>query len=303
MKTKSLNKIRQRIKFFDNFQKIANSIALISSIKFNRSYRKMHNIMRNVFYFLSLVHEIASRHNLDLTKFIARTKKGNRCLVIVISSDKGLAGAFDQIIFKKSESLIKFLQGQSQKIYLGVIGRKGETYFKKRLNLYFSFSNFENILPEDFAKELLTFINNILQEGIISEIYLIRPNLTSTGFLVEDLRLYPFDLQTLQDLLEIILPKMKEWQNLQKTSSFKWNFRYILEPSPEKLITTILNNIFFLLLYALILESQASLEFTRTITMKKANETAKELKEDESLRYNKLRQQKITEELLDITRT
>lgn len=303
MKTKSLNKIKQRIKFFDNFQKIANSIALISSIKFNRSYRKIYNIMRNVFYFLSLVQEISARHNLDLTKFIAKNKRNDHCLVIVVSSDKGLAGAFDQIIFKKSESLIKFLQEKTKKIYLGVIGRKGEIYFKKRFNLYFSFSNFENILPENFAKELLTFINNILQEGIISEIYLVRPNLTSTGFIVEDLKLYPFDLQALQSLLEIILPKMKEWQNLQRVALFKWNFRYILEPSPEKLITTILNNIFFLLFYALILESQASLELTRTITMKKANETAKELREDESLRYNKLRQQKITEELLDITRS
>jgi F-type H+-transporting ATPase subunit gamma len=302
MKSKSLNKLKQRIKFFNNFQKVTNSIALISSIKFSRSYQRIQNIIRNVFYFLGLINEIIKRHQIDLNKIVFKNKGKGKTLVIVVSSDRGLAGAFDQIIFKKTESLLEDLQRKEKKFYLGVIGRKGELYFKRKFNLYFSFTKFENILPENFAKELVGFLNNLIEEEIISEIYLIRSNLTSAGFNVEVLKIFPFDLDNLEKLMIEILPKIKEWETLRTKSRFKWNFSYILEPTPQVLITTLLTNVFFLILYALIIEAQASLEFTRTITMRKANETARELMNSEALRYNKLRQQKITEELLDLAR-
>ncbi|MCS7201037.1 MAG: F0F1 ATP synthase subunit gamma [Patescibacteria group bacterium] len=302
MKSKSLNRIKARIKLFKNFQKVSSSISLISSIKFNRAYRKIKNIMKNVFYFLSLMRQIAQREKIDLSKFLLKTDSNNRCLLLVIASDKGLAGAFDQVIFKRTEILIKRLNDEKKKVYLGTIGKKAEKYFAKKFNLYFNFAKFENILPENFARELVIFIDSLLEEEMISEIYLVRSNLTNTGFWVEELKIFPLNLESLNNILDKILPKMKEWQSLEISSSFKWNFNYILEPTPEKLIRTILENVFLLILYALILESQASLELSRTITMKKASETAQELVGQEVLTYNKLRQQKITEELLDITR-
>jgi ATP synthase F1 gamma subunit len=157
-------------------------------------------------------------------------------------------------------------------------------------------------LPEEFAKELLSYLQLLIEKEKIKEIYLIRPNLTSSGFIVESLKVYPFDLESIRDLLEKIKIKTKEFESLKKEEPRFKEFQYILEPSPEIVIRTILNQVFYLIFYALILQAQASLEFARTITMKKASENAEELKEKEILNYNKMRQQKITEELIDIRR-
>jgi F-type H+-transporting ATPase subunit gamma len=293
MKSKNLIKIRRRIKFLTNFQKITKSISLISAIKFQRIYLKITNILKNVFYLLSIFEEVLKRQKSSLAFEVAPQGK---TLLIVIASDKGLAGAFDYAIFRKVEEFLK------ENFYLGTIGLKAEKYFKKKYDLLFSFSKFENVLPEDFAKELLTFIQHLIEKEKIKEILLVRPNLTSSGFIVESLKIFPFTPETLGQLIEKIKIKTKEFEKLKKEEvKFKY-FEYILEPSPAIILRTLLNQSFYLIFYALILEAQASIEFMRTITMKKAAENAEDLKEEEILNYNKFRQQKITEELIDIRR-
>jgi F-type H+-transporting ATPase subunit gamma len=297
MKAKNLRVLRKRIKFLTNFQKITKSISLISAIKFQRVYQKISNILRNVFYFLDIFEEIVRKYPQTLKRVsnLQPISKGKK-LIICIASDRGLAGNFDYLIFKKTE---EFLNGD---FYLGTIGLKAEKYFKKKYRLLFSFSKFENVLPEEFAKELLSYLQLLIEKEKIKEICLIRPNLTSSGFIVESLKVYPFDLESIRELLEKIKIKTKEFESLKKEEPRFKEFQYILEPSPEIVIRTILNQVFYLIFYALILQAQASLEFARTITMKKASENAEELKEKEILNYNKMRQQKITEELIDIRR-
>jgi F-type H+-transporting ATPase subunit gamma len=297
MKAKNLRAIRKRIKFLTNFQKITKSISLISAIKFQRVYQKISNILINVFYFLDIFEEITKRYP-NALKEVLKLKpvlQGKK-LIICIASDRGLAGSFDHLIFKKTEEL---LNGD---FYLGTIGLKAEKYFQKKFQLLFSFSKFENVLPEEFAKELLSYLQLLIEREKIKEIYIIRSNLTSSGFIVESLKVYPFDLESIRELLEKIKIKTKEFEILKKEEPRFKEFQYILEPSPTIVFKTILNQVFYLVLYALILQSQASLEFARTITMKKASENAEELKEKEILNYNKIRQQKITEELIDIRR-
>jgi F-type H+-transporting ATPase subunit gamma len=297
MKAKNLRAIRKRIKFLSNFQKITKSISLISAIKFQKVYQKIARIIFNVFYLLDIFEEVLKRHPKTSKEFLnlKMNEKGKR-LIISIASDRGLAGSFDYLIFKKTEEI---LNGD---FYLGTIGLKAEKYFKKKYQLLFSFSKFENVLPEDFAKELLSYLQLLIEQEKLKEIYLVRPNLTSSGFFVESLKIYPFDLEVINELLEKIKVKTKEFEGLKKEEPRFKEFRYILEPSPEIVIRTILNQVFYLIFYALILQAQASLEFARTITMKKASENAEELKEKEILNYNKMRQQKITEELIDIRR-
>lgn len=297
MKSKNLLKLRKRIKFLANFQKITKSISLISSIKFQKVYKKIYQIMRNVFYLLEIFREISKRHpRLILDLEIVKKNIEGKILTVIIASDRGLAGLFDQMIFREAEIFLK-----DKDFYLGTIGLKAEKYFKQKYKLLFSFSKFENVLPESFARELLSFFELIIKENKIKEIYLIRPNLTSTGFQVEIVKVFPLTLDALEDLIEKIKVRTKEFENLKLKETLR-EFKYILEPSPQVLIKTIFNQISYLIIYALILQSQASLEFIRTITMKKASENAEKIKEKEILDYNKLRQQKITEELLDLRR-
>ena len=299
MRAKNLIKLRKRIKFLENFQKMTRTISLISVIKFQKLYSKISQILKNVFYLLGIFEEVLKRHK-KLSKEILKIKipRGGKNLIIVIASDKGLAGAFDYAIFKKTEEFLK----ENKDFYLGTIGSKAEKYFQRKYQLLFSFGKFENVLPESFAKELLSTIQLLIEKEKIKEIQIIRPNLKSGGFFVESVKIFPFNSEILNELISKIKIKTREFEDLKKEEVKFKEFKYILEPSPEIILKTIMNQVFYLVFYALILEAQASIEFTRTITMKKASENAQEIREKEILSYNKLRQQKITEELIEIKR-
>ncbi len=301
----SARKIKQRIKFLNNFQKITKSVSLISAIRFRKSFLTIKRIILNVFYLMDVFYQLANRYPqiinyLTLERIKIKTKEKN-LLIIVVNSDRGLAGAFDQLIFKKTEELIQKLE--SQNILIGVLGRKGVNYFSKKFNLLFSYKNFENFLPENLARELFNYLNQLIKQGRINEIYFIRSNLTPVGFLVEELKIFPYDVETIKNLIDKIKPRMKEWESLVHQDILKISEDYIFEPNIKTVLLTILANVFYLILYTLILESQASLELTRTITMKKASNNAQEIKNKTILEYNKIRQQKITEELIDLLRT
>lgn len=300
MKAINLRTSKKRIRFLGNFQKITQSISLISVIEFQRSHSIIQKIIKNVFYLLSIFSEVYKRHK-EVDKFLKEKfgvlKEGKK-LIVVISSDRGLAGAFDKIIFEKAEEVL----AKEKDFYLGVIGLKAERYFEPKHNLIFKISRFERFDANDFAK-LLNEINLLLNQKEISQIVFVRPNLISLNFFVEVLNLFPFNLENLNQLIEKIIPSTKEFEELKKESEeFKWDFEYILEPSPEILVEKIIEQAFYLVLYALILQAQASLTLTRTITMKRASENAQKLQEQAIIIFNKLRQAKITEELMDIQR-
>lgn len=299
----SSRKLKQKIKFLNNFQKITKSISLISAVRFQKNFSQIRRIISNVFYLMTIFQQLINKYPEEIN-YLTNKKfkdKDRKILIIVVNSDRGLAGSFDQLIYKKTENLIYSL-GHS-KIFLGVLGKKGVSYFSKKFKLLFSYKNLENFLPENLARELFDYLNYLISENKVNEIYFVRSNLTSTGFLVEDLKIYPYDFETVKNLINKIVPKMKEWENLKYIETDISLKDFIFEPNIKVVLLTLLKNIFYLVLYTLILESQASLELTRTITMRKASENAQEIKERNILEYNKLRQQKITEELIDLLRT
>lgn len=301
MKSSSLRKLKQRLKFLDKFQKMTKSVALLSSVRYHKAYQKISQILASTYYLLTIFKEILKR-NPGVEKAIReklKIYKSKKALLIVIASDRGLAGAFDLTIFEKAKNLIERLKNGNKEILLGAIGKKAENYFKKRYELLFAFSKFESLFPEDFAKELISYLRFLIEENKLGEIIFIRPNLSFAGYFVEEIKIYPFSLKTLEDILEKILPKIKTWQALKKEREFKYEFEYLLEPSPEKVLEIILEIVFYSLIYVIILESQASLELARTITMQRAEKNSKELSEKTQIEYNKLRQNKITQEILD----
>ncbi|MEM4648329.1 MAG: F0F1 ATP synthase subunit gamma [Candidatus Pacearchaeota archaeon] len=304
MKFLSLRKLRLRLKFLENFQKITKSVGLISATRYRKAYQKISQILASSYYLITLFKEILKR-NPSLNKKIKekfKFYKTNKVLVVTIASDRGLAGAFDISIFEKTKNLLKKLKEANKEVLLGVIGKKAENYFKKRLSLLFSFSKFEGLFPDQFAKEIISYLRFLIEEQKIEEIIFIVPNLTSAGYFVEEIKIFPFNLETLEDIIEKILPRIKEWQKLKEEKIFKYEFEYILEPSPDKVLEVILENVFYALIYVIILEAQASLELARTITMQRAEKNSEELINKTRIDYNKLRQNKITQEILDTIR-
>jgi F-type H+-transporting ATPase subunit gamma len=304
MQKSSLKKLRQRLKFLNNFQKMTKTLSLISSVKYKKYYQQISEIINVIFYLLLIFKELL-RRNPKVKQHLPSnflTPQDKKTLIIAITSDRGLAGAFDLSIFEATNNLINSLKRENKEFLLGVIGKKGETYFSKRYKLLFSFSKLESVSAENFAEELISYLRFLIDKGELSEIIFVQPILSLSSYKIEKTKVFPLDFESLKILINKFVYQTKILKIMKKTVKKKRFFQYILEPSPKKIAEVIFENVWYSLIYIIILISQASLEMARTITMKRAEENANELKSETILIYNKLRQNKITQDILDITR-
>jgi F-type H+-transporting ATPase subunit gamma len=300
----SLRKLKQRIRFLTNFQKMTKTLSLISGIKYKKYYQQISEIINVIFYLLWLFKEILG-NNPNIKKYLPSAflnPKGKKTLVIAITSDRGLAGAFDLTIFEKTNNLINSLKKENREFLLGVIGRKGEIYFSKRYKLLFSFSKLEGIKAKNFAEELISYLDFLIDKNELKEIIFIQPILSLSGYKVEETKVFPLSFESLELLIKKVISLTKNLTSIEKDKEKQYYFQYILEPSPSEIAKVIFENVWYSLIYIIVLLSQASLEIARTITMKRAEENASQLNLEAILTYNKLRQNKITQEILDIMR-
>ncbi len=305
MQKSSLKKLKQRLRFLGNFQKMTKTLSLISSVKYKKYYQQISEIINVVFYLLWLFKEIL-KSNPNIKNYLPSNflkPPGKKTLIIAITSDRGLAGAFDISIFETTNNLINSFKKENKEFLLGVIGKKGETYFSKRYKLLFSFSKLEGIQAKNFSEELISYLRFLVDKGELNEIIFVQPILSLSGYKVEQTKVFPLNFESLEVLINKIVYQTKISKIMKKEEEKeKYFFQYILEPSAGEIAEVIFENVWYSLIYIIILLSQASLEIARTITMKRAEENADKLKSETILAYNKLRQNKITQDILDIIR-
>ena len=300
MKQASLRQLKTRIKSLKNFQKMTKSVNLISAVKL----RKVQGVMtqsRNLgSEILSLLHELKKR-NEKFPKHALfgsgrRTMQDKKILVITIASDRGLAGTFDLNIFRRTEVLLDEIGVGNYD--LATIGKKAKAHFsQKQIPLLFSFERFGNIISREQTKELRDYVRASVEKETYASIQVIFNNFIS--ILKQEaivVQLYPIDPKTLPDVIEHLSPK----KNPVVEKSDAYAYAYLLEPNAQKLVDVLAELSFSYLLYVMILEANSSEAAARMITMQRAYENATDMIFESTLAFNKLRQGKITQELLEL---
>ncbi|MDM8529501.1 ATP synthase F1 subunit gamma, partial [Anaerolineales bacterium HSG24] len=221
-------------------------------------------------------------------------EKVNNVAILLITSDKGLAGGYNGNIIRKTTAFMQ--DNDHQDANLITVGRKGRDFMMRYgRNVVAEFSD---IPPRPSILDIAP-ISHIAIDGFLSgeydEVYLAYTDFVNT--LVQE--------PTLRLLLPIhhghvdskVMEKYfaKDEQPLSKGSV------YTYEPDdPAKLLDTILPRLTELQIYQAYLEARASEESARMIAMRNATESANELVGDLTLTYNRVRQESITSEMLDI---
>ncbi|MFZ0391420.1 MAG: ATP synthase F1 subunit gamma, partial [Calditrichia bacterium] len=201
-------------------------------------------------------------------------------LLVVVTADRGLAGAFNGNIIKRT--ILRMQELENQDITLLCIGRKGYDFFRKR-----QFS---------IEKHYINFFNN-LDFSNAQEI---------TGFLVSQYREKNFDL------IEVIYNQFKNaaQQNViveqylpiipAKFEGSQATIDYIYEPDKEVILKSLLPRHLNIQTWRILLESNAAEQGARMTAMENATENAAEMIHDLTLSYNRARQSAITKEISEI---
>ena len=219
-------------------------------------------------------------------------REGKKVLVLVLASDRGFCGSFNQNILKFSEKEIKLIS-QDREIFLLTVGKKARAYFKKKgyevRHNFFGIGDFGELADIKMISDFLIkkFLGNQYQE-----VYLFYTHFVSTfSQKPQKVKLLPVDREN----LDVFLRNGYQKDEAKEVKDF------LIEPSRRLLLEEVVPQLIEYLVYQAILEGNASEHSSRMMAMRNASENAKKKNDALKLDYNKARQEDITSEVLEVS--
>jgi F-type H+-transporting ATPase subunit gamma len=285
--------IRKRIRSVKNIAQITRALEAVSASRVriaqarataSRHYaEKAWEILLNVYK--------ASKGGAALHPLLQARAEIKNVMIIVISSDRGLAGSYNTNILRTSE---RFAQRLGKPVRYIAFGRKvRDSLVRVKANLVAEFSNGANPSAADVHPVAQLAIEEYLS-GAVDEVLIAYTDfinmLSQRPVVLPLLPLQPFDTQD-----EMVAEYLKATPHVSEG-----NINYEYEPDAAAILNEIVPRFTELQIYQAVLESQASEHAARMVAMRNASDNAKGLTDDLTLVYNKARQSAITSEILDI---
>lgn len=215
-----------------------------------------------------------------------------KVMIVVITSDRGLAGAYNTNILRVAQ---RFAERMNKPVSFVTIGRKGrDSLIRIRENVVAQFTDIPSAPTISYISPIARLAIDAFLSGEVDDVYIAYTDfintLTQRPVVLGWLPLIPHNIED-----SVAAELIKDVPAVTKTVA---NYEY--EPSPEAILQEIVPRFTELQLYQALLESQASEHSARMVAMRNASENASTLASDLTLDYNKARQSAITSEILDI---
>jgi F-type H+-transporting ATPase subunit gamma len=281
----ALKEVRNRIKSVQSTQQITKAMKMVSAAKLRRAQEAITQMRPYARKLQEMLSNIVSNAEGEVGGSLATERPIEKVLFIVITSDRGLAGAYNANIIKMAKLAIKdnySSQLAKGNVHIWNIGKKGyEQLVKGNYNADATYKdiflnlNFENVQACAQAA-VKAFMNK--EFDVVELVYSEFKNAATQYFSVE--RFLP-------------IPKIAAKEGAKKTD-------FIFEPAKEQLIAELMPKILNTQLFKAVLDANASEHGARMTAMDKASENANELLKSLKISYNRARQAAITTELTEI---
>src|SRR3989338_11575068 len=283
-----LREIRKRIRSIENTQKVTHAMELVAAAKMRKAQL---SALSGRPYSLSLegiIAEVKTKSGKVKHTLLAEKHSPNQ-IIILITSDRGLAGGLNINLFR--EILSSDLKN-SQYI---TVGKKATNFaVKTGAEILASFSS-EEKSPLDLSRTLAKMTIDAFKKSQASKISIMYPHFQSTIKQTPKLiQLLPIELENENQKPASDSPHFPDEAGNQQLDTL------LFEPSADGILESILPHHILTQIYQVLLEAKASEHSARMVAMKNATDAASDLVEDLTLTYNQARQEAITKELLDI---
>lgn len=221
----------------------------------------------------------------------------NRRLLIVVTSDKGLAGAVNSAVLKQVDGLL----AESTPCDIVPIGRKAVEYADRMgLTAFGSYTNVRDDVTISDVEDITKVVFEKFKNGEYSSVEIVYQNFLSTfEQLPTHRQVLPLDPAEIGYVLEGIRPRSGKFSD--DTVSNGHNVDYTVEPSTEEVLDSLIPKLVEILIYHALIENKASEHSARMVAMKNATDKSKEVVKALTIKYNKERQAAITAEVSEIT--
>ncbi|SNC77372.1 ATP synthase F1 subcomplex gamma subunit [Hymenobacter gelipurpurascens] len=283
----SLKEVRSRITSVSSTQQITKAMKMVAAAKLRRAQDNILRLRPYAQRLNNILGNLTALAGDDVVSEYGVARDVNRVLIIAITSDRGLAGAFNSNIFKGVNALIQeryAAQAAAGNVTALAIGRKAHEYYGKRFPLLGNYTHVFGKLSFDTVREAAEQAMEGFRTGQYDEVVMVYNEFKNVAT----------QIVRAEQLLPLVPAELPA--NVQATS----NVDYIFEPSKEEIVQTLIPQSIKVQLYKAVLESNASEHGARMTAMEKATENAGELLKQLKLTYNRTRQAAITTEILEI---
>jgi F-type H+-transporting ATPase subunit gamma len=282
--------IRRRIKSVKNTQQITKAMKMVSAAKLKRAQDRVVTARPFANKMTEVLSELAKRTDEDFHHPLLDLREDQRYLLVLVTADKGLCGAFNTNLIKAAQVFIKENNGKT--IELLAIGRKGRDFFRNRHAIiageYVGVTGKGRV---DFSEALeiaRSIIKRYTEDKEIDKVFLIYNEFKSV-------------LQQ-RVVLEQLLPvaRAKDDEPETKTPATVTLVDYIYEQPPAEMFSRLLPRLIETQIFRALLESIASEQGARMTAMDSASKNASELIDSLILNMNRVRQAAITNEIIEV---
>lgn len=279
----SLRDIRKRIKSVKSSQKITGAMKMVAASKLRRAQEAVVSARPYAMEMAGLLGRIAKRSQGDEAAAhpLLEVRAPNRVLLLVVTSDRGLCGAFNASLLRRAERFISENKERFETLEIATIGRKGRDYFKKRK--YPTLRDFPGVFDKLDYRKATEIAETVVKEYIASD-------LDAVFVLYNEFKSAISQKVTVQDMLPIVAEELPLGADVD----------YIYEESQQAVLEALVPRYVATLVWRALLESVASEHGARMSAMDSATKNAKELCSTLTLQYNRTRQAAITRELMEI---
>ncbi|ALA56736.1 ATP synthase F1 subunit gamma [Nitrospira moscoviensis] len=282
----SLQSLRRKIAAFKNTQKITKAMKMVAAAKLKRSQDRILAARPYAHKMRGVLGNLSQRVNRAAHPLLQK-REGRKVEVLVITSDRGLCGAFNGNIVRKSAEFLRQCEARGLHVNLSIVGRKGRDYFRRRAwPIRQEWTGVFDKLSFEHALDIGGDLTDNFIKGTFDELYVVYNEFKSAiqqRVIVE--KLFPID-----PAVEFGMP--------QTESAVGGSYLY--EPDEGDLLNALVPKHFQVQTYRILLESAAAEHGARMAAMDGATRNAGQLIKKVTLYYNKTRQAAITKELMDI---
>lgn len=282
----SLKEVRNRITSVNSTMQITRAMKMVSAAKLRRAQEAITQMRPYATKLNQLIATVSSNTEAGALSPYTKVREVNNVLVIVVTADRGLCGAFNTNVVKGAVALINekyAAQAAKGNVKIMALGKKGAEAFERRKMPVSRthmgiFANLSFAAAREAAEEAMEGFAN----GTYDEVSIVFNEFKNVATQI-------IKAEQMLPLVEIIDPNVAPVNN-----------DYIFEPSEEQIILELMPKAIKMQLFKAVLESNASEHGARMTAMDKATENGGDLLKELKLQYNRSRQAAITKEILEI---
>lgn len=287
----STKEIKRRIKSIKNTKKITKAMELVAASKMKRAVSQTVSARPYANYSWEVLQSL-SEANGDSTHPLLEKREVKRVLVVLVTSNRGLCGAYNAQVIRRTIELIKEDTAVGREISFITVGKKGDLAMRRLgQNIIASFTEMPNTVS---LRDILPIANMVMDMYKNKETD--RVVVAYTDF---------FSALSQKPRIRALLPVSKhdieKTLDVSTTPPTQKTTNYLFEPGHEVLLPLIIEKLSRTQVFHMLLESIASEESSRMVAMKNASEAAGEMIDDLTLVFNKARQAGITQEISEIS--